>query len=117
MAIAPTVFIPLMLFAGFLLNEDNIPVWLIWVKYLSLFKWGFQILAINEFEGLTFECNADEITDNGDCPIPDGEKVLRNLDLDDYTIWQGFLGLCALFAAARFMGLVGLWLTAGRKKA
>jgi ABC-type multidrug transport system permease subunit len=34
-----------MLFAGFLINGDNIPVALGWIQYLSLFKYPFEGLG------------------------------------------------------------------------
>lgn len=41
MAIAPVVIVPLMVMAGFFVNQNNIPVYLIWIEYVSMFKYGF----------------------------------------------------------------------------
>ena len=60
MAMVPILFIPLMLFGGFFLNTNNIPVWIFWLKYFSLFKYGFEIAVLNEFKGLHFTCTASE---------------------------------------------------------
>jgi hypothetical protein len=32
------------------------------LKYFSLYKYGFQILARNEFDGLTFTCKSDDVS-------------------------------------------------------
>jgi hypothetical protein len=32
------------------------------LKYFSLYKYGYQILARNEFDGLTFTCHADDVS-------------------------------------------------------
>ena len=54
--LTPVLIIPFMLFAGFFVNQDNIPKWLIEFQYLSIFKYGYQALMLNEYEGLTLEC-------------------------------------------------------------
>ena len=36
LAVGPTIFIPLMNFGGFYQNAGSIPVWLDWMKYISL---------------------------------------------------------------------------------
>lgn len=51
--LTPVLIIPFMLFAGFFVNQDNIPVYLIEFQYLSIFKYGYQALFLNEFNGLT----------------------------------------------------------------
>lgn len=41
MALIPVVVIPLMVLAGFFISTDDIPDYLIWISYLSMFRWGF----------------------------------------------------------------------------
>ncbi|KAG0316959.1 hypothetical protein BGZ99_006571 [Dissophora globulifera] len=38
----------MLLFGGFLINADNIPAALTWIQYLSMFKYAFEALAVNE---------------------------------------------------------------------
>lgn len=54
--LTPVLIIPFMLFAGFFVNQENIPKWLIEFQYLSIFKYGYQALMLNEYTGLTLEC-------------------------------------------------------------
>lgn len=54
--LTPVLIIPFMLFAGFFVNQDNIPVWLIEFQYLSIFKYGYQALMLNEYQDLRLEC-------------------------------------------------------------
>ncbi|KAF9927373.1 hypothetical protein FBU30_003279 [Linnemannia zychae] len=42
------VMLFMMLFGGFLINSGQIPKALTWIQYLSMFKYGFEALAINE---------------------------------------------------------------------
>jgi hypothetical protein len=44
--LTPVLIIPFMLFAGFFVNQDNIPIWLIEFQYLSFFKYGYQALLL-----------------------------------------------------------------------
>jgi ATP-binding cassette subfamily G (WHITE) protein 1 len=44
--LTPVLIIPFMLFAGFFVNQDNIPIWLIEFQYLSFFKYGYQALML-----------------------------------------------------------------------
>ncbi|KAI8586885.1 hypothetical protein BDZ88DRAFT_267648 [Geranomyces variabilis] len=42
-----------MLFSGFLLNQDQIPAALRWIQYLSLFRFAYEALVVNDIAGLT----------------------------------------------------------------
>ena len=57
MAMIPVTIIPLMLFSGFYVNQSNIPFFLKPFEYISMFKYCFQVFAINEYNGLTIDCN------------------------------------------------------------
>lgn len=50
MAIAPLIFIPMMLFSGFYANAESIGAWISWVEWLSPFKHGLEALTYNQFE-------------------------------------------------------------------
>ncbi|KAF9582043.1 hypothetical protein BGW38_000738 [Lunasporangiospora selenospora] len=42
------VMLFMMLFGGFMINQGKIPAALTWIQYLSMFKYGFEALAVNE---------------------------------------------------------------------
>lgn len=46
LALVPVLVIPFLVFAGFFVNQDSIPVFFIEFEYLSVFKWVFQGTAI-----------------------------------------------------------------------
>lgn len=52
MTLTPVLIIPFMLFAGFFVNQANIPKFLIVFQYLSIFKYGYQALMENEYQDL-----------------------------------------------------------------
>merc|ERR1712224_843669 len=51
--LTPVLIIPFMLFAGFFVNQAQIPSFLIVFQYLSIFKYGYQALMLNEYQDLT----------------------------------------------------------------
>ena len=42
-----------LLFGGFLVNVQDIPIWLRWGRFLSVFYYAFEPLISNEVQGLT----------------------------------------------------------------
>ncbi len=46
------VFVMLIFFNGFLIPRESIPGYFIWIHYLSPFKYMFEALMLNEFDGL-----------------------------------------------------------------
>lgn len=54
------LIIPFMLFAGFFVNQDNIPWYLKEFQYLSIFKYGYQALFLNEYNDLQLPCMSAE---------------------------------------------------------
>jgi len=41
MALLPITIIPLMVLGGYFVNSNNIPKFLIWIEYISMFKYSF----------------------------------------------------------------------------
>jgi hypothetical protein len=113
------------LFSGFFVNSNGIPVWFDWIKYLSPMKYSYEALMKNEYSGLELTCEDGELVARPDCPpqkladgsvvmmqgrpmpgkcycpIEKGEQVLDRMSLSDSPlgIWHN------LFI------LVGLWVS------
>jgi len=80
--LTPVLIIPFMLFAGFFVSTDNIPIFLKPFEWISIFKYGYNALLLNQFEpyinanDTTFPCipaktcePLSQITDaNGNTP-------------------------------------------------
>jgi ABC-type multidrug transport system ATPase subunit/ABC-type multidrug transport system permease subunit len=47
--VTPLAFVPQILFAGFFIKMEQIPVFLRWLQYASGLKWGVNIVLVNEF--------------------------------------------------------------------
>jgi len=94
--LAPISLVLFMLFGGFLVNSDNIPIYYIWLKYLSFFKYVYESLMVNEFQGLPFTCDVT-------C-IPNGDVQLDVMGMKNVDIW---LNLAILVVMACWYRVVG----------
>ncbi|CEF97435.1 ABC-2 type transporter [Ostreococcus tauri] len=77
-AMGPAVMVLFIVFGGYYVNQDNVPIYFKWLNKCSLIKWAFQGLCVNEFQGLKFETKRpfDQKT---------GEDVLERLSFQDAT--------------------------------
>ena len=96
----------MLLFAGFLLNPSRLPAPIFWVQYLSLFKYAYEALAVNDVVGLTITA-----TISGSSFAIPGSIILTTFGLDQYAFWKdvyilsGILGglLLVMFVFIKFM--------------
>lgn len=96
--LTPVLIIPFMLFAGFFVNQKNIPVFLMGFQYLSIFKYGFQALVINEYTDLTLECEDPNKSFAQQC------HPLEEMDFPE-TMNQSILALVAMYVGCNFIAL------------
>ncbi|XP_023122123.2 broad substrate specificity ATP-binding cassette transporter ABCG2-like isoform X1 [Amphiprion ocellaris] len=82
----------MMIFAGLLVNLPSIVSWLAWLKYLSIPRYGYTALQINEFTGLNF---CEELNVTTHCT---GEEILKGqgVDSSSWDFWQNHLALCIM---------------------
>uniref|UniRef100_A0A8C5BDK7 Broad substrate specificity ATP-binding cassette transporter ABCG2 n=1 Tax=Gadus morhua TaxID=8049 RepID=A0A8C5BDK7_GADMO len=83
-------FVFMMIFTGLLVNLTSIPVWLAWLRYFSIPRYGLSALLVNEFRGLTF-CNSTA----SPAQICTGEAFLayQGVDASDWGLWQNHMAL------------------------
>ncbi|CAL8383919.1 unnamed protein product [Arctogadus glacialis] len=83
-------FVFMMIFTGLLVNLTSIPVWLAWLRYFSIPRYGLSALLVNEFRGLTF-CNSTASPGQ----ICTGEAFLeyQGVDASDWGLWQNHTAL------------------------
>jgi len=112
MAIFPVITTLLLLFSGFYVNASTIPNWLIWLYYLSLFKYGFEVLVINEFSNAVLTCLPSELVGPTlICPVTSGIQVLQTLSLQKTVLYLDVLVLVGLVFSYRILGYVTIrWL-------
>merc|ERR1712137_1367000 len=102
--VLPCLLLISLLFAGFYVHPDNIPVWVDWVKYISLFFYAYMAVMRNQFEDLDMYCKSDQfltqtasgVCPDGEavtvtertCPITNGDTIVNNVGADLLEIWQ-----------------------------
>ncbi|KAJ3694396.1 hypothetical protein LUZ60_009876 [Juncus effusus] len=87
MALGPSLMTIFIVFGGYYVNSENTPVIFRWIPRVSLIRWAFQGLCINEFKGLKFE-------QQHSYDLQTGEQVLERLSfggskIKDTIVAQG----------------------------
>ena len=80
------------LFGGFYITVDALPLVANLLPNFSLLRWALQLFSINEFKGMKFNCDA---TDPSRC-ILTGEEALEYMDFNGHTIEFPLFGLLML---------------------
>lgn len=91
--------IPFLMVSGFFVPEDNYAPYLIPFKYVSLFKWTYQILILNEFtNGTPLTCSNP----------PKACDVLKDLDFNETmaTAYAVASSVAVAFGIVSFLILV-----------
>eukprot|EP00246_Nothoceros_aenigmaticus_P002725 TRINITY_DN13580_c0_g1_i1.p1 TRINITY_DN13580_c0_g1~~TRINITY_DN13580_c0_g1_i1.p1 ORF type:complete len:250 (-),score=39.25 TRINITY_DN13580_c0_g1_i1:194-898(-) len=66
MAVGPSLMTVFIVFGGYYVNSENTPPIFRWIPQVSLIRWAFEGLCVNEFKGLTFEASKPLDLQNGD---------------------------------------------------
>ncbi|CAF0723213.1 unnamed protein product [Adineta steineri] len=90
--ISAMCFVLMMVFGGFLVEISSVVSFLSWIKWISIFRYSFNILNINEFSGLTL-CLKNN---TNICPI-NGTDIIHNVAHIEYEtqwdLWKNFVAL------------------------
>jgi ABC-type multidrug transport system ATPase subunit len=105
-AIAPLLVTILMLFGGLYINVENIPVYLIWIYWTSMFHFTYEAFILNEFSGQTFRCPAEPET----CVYPTGESVIESMSMTGRAsqIWIDIALLIGVNIAYKILAFLAL---------
>ncbi|CAI8604934.1 unnamed protein product [Vicia faba] len=79
MAVGPSLMTVFIVFGGYYVNPENTPIIFRWIPSVSLIRWAFQGLCINEFRGLQFDHQHS-------FDIQTGEQALERLSFGKSTI-------------------------------
>jgi len=101
--IAPMLFSIWLIYSGFLVLQSNIQVWLIWLNYISPYKYALQALFYNEFDGLKFECETATT-----CAYPNGNDYLKLYSMDSDTRLMDIAILILFLLFFRFLNYLCL---------
>ena len=93
--LAAMCFVLMMAFGGFLVELSSVIKFLLWIKWVSIFRYSYNIVNINEFIGLKL------CSENGTvgCSI-NGTDILRKVVHVEYEfewdLWKNFLALASM---------------------
>lgn len=96
----------MMLFSGFLIDLKSIILYLQWIKYISVFRYASNLLAINEFRNLTLCLSSDD-----DLCLFKGEDILSGRHISystNWDIWKNILALLGIIFTFFFMAYIQL---------
>lgn len=87
------------------LYSTGLPIVANWIPYMSIFRWGFEALTINEYQGLTFSCGGSTTG----C-LTTGEQVLQTLSFGGHTTSYPVFGLGMVLLAFLLGGYLMLYM-------
>ncbi|XP_045534775.1 ATP-binding cassette sub-family G member 1 isoform X1 [Papilio machaon] len=95
--LAPVMSVPFLLFSGFFVSFNAIPVYLRWITYLSYIRYGFEgtALATYSFNRTKLQCHQTY------CHFKDPNTTLEELDMLDADITLDIAALCLIFVILR----------------
>ncbi|KAL5716049.1 ABC transporter G member 10 [Ranunculus cassubicifolius] len=95
------------LFSGYFISKKNIPIYWIFMHYLSLFKYPFECFMINEYGGKNgrSKCVGSE---NGFCLLY-GDEFLRQQSLQDSQKWSNLGIMVGFVIGYRVLCFLILW--------
>lgn len=100
MALAPLFLMPMALFAGLLLDLNNIPSFLRWIDFVSIIKYAYQMLLINEYDGKEMSCTGYLF-----CRYPSGDAVIEYVGTESSQFTYNLWVMIFLIVAFRTMAL------------
>jgi hypothetical protein len=88
--VAPAFVILFLMFSGFLLNDESVPIYMAWLKHISFIRYTFQGLTVNEFAGAEFPEGCEIVTNDtalsGPPRCSTGDDVLEQLSFSEVEI-------------------------------
>ncbi|XP_077293281.1 ATP-binding cassette sub-family G member 4-like isoform X2 [Arctopsyche grandis] len=102
--LAPVMSVPFLLFSGFFVSFDAIPIYLRWITYLSYIRYGFEgtALATYSFGREKLKCFQTY------CHFKSPETTLEELDMLDASFELDIAALCVIFLVLRISAFLFL---------
>ncbi|XP_017798284.1 PREDICTED: ATP-binding cassette sub-family G member 4 [Habropoda laboriosa] len=95
--LAPVMSVPFLLFSGFFVSFDAIPVYLRWITYLSYIRYGFEGTALATYSFGRQKLKCFQIY----CHFKNPETTLEELDMLDADFTLDILALLLIFVILR----------------
>ncbi|CAN4103253.1 unnamed protein product [Withania somnifera] len=102
------------LFSGYFISKESIPMFWLFVHYLSLFKYPFGCFLINEYGGESGKLKCIQKVD-GVC-LMYGEELLTRYSLEESQKWFNIAIMLSFTFVYRFLCFLILWYRSSRNK-
>ncbi|KAH0651174.1 hypothetical protein KY285_032103 [Solanum tuberosum] len=102
------------LFSGYFISKESIPIFWLFVHYLSLFKYPFECFLINEYGGESGKLKCIQKVD-GVC-LMYGEQLLTRYGLEESQKWSNIAIMLSFIFCYRFLCFLILWYRSIRNK-
>jgi ABC-type multidrug transport system ATPase subunit/ABC-type multidrug transport system permease subunit len=103
LALLPMVLLPMIIFSGLVINNDSIPWYFAWIRYISPTQYGYTALMKNEFSGLVMEHNGEKVS---------GNAVLKQMGMNGgFSVWENIfilVGTYVVLFVASYLSLFAL---------
>uniref|UniRef100_A0A2P2I873 ATP-binding cassette sub-family G member 1-like n=1 Tax=Hirondellea gigas TaxID=1518452 RepID=A0A2P2I873_9CRUS len=98
--LGPSSIVPMLLFSGFFIQFNTIPVYMRWITYLSFVRYGFEgaLLSVYGFGRGDLECS------EAFCYLRSSSKILQTLNIEEENICLDVGMLLVYFFVVRIMG-------------
>ena len=93
-----------MLFSGFFIATNQVPVWLRWLRFISFIKYAFALAMQTEYQDRILDLSA---CTKSFCPS-DGNSVLSFYGVDELSYTANFLIFLALISGFRILAYIML---------
>ncbi|KAL1505859.1 hypothetical protein ABEB36_005321 [Hypothenemus hampei] len=102
--LAPVMSVPFLLFSGFFVSFDAIPIYLRWITYLSYIRYGFEgtALATYGFDRVKLKCFVSY------CHFKSPQITLEELDMVNSSYLIDVVALLAIFFVLRIAAFLFL---------
>lgn len=116
LVLSPIVVVIFILFGGFFINSENIPVYFSWFRYVSFFQYTSRILFRNEFVDAVYACDTNSTACGGMNGTHAGYNELVRLGIEDTVYWESYLILVAMIIIFRFLAFLAIYFTHVEKR-
>lgn len=119
-ALAPLLIVPMMMAAGLMANTDRLHPYWWWLEKISFVRYGFVLLAHNEFgANQTYTCDVAELGADfcsrqnlyGQAVLDNGLKFNTSHD----SVWAMWMSLAIMFVFTRILAVASLYRVAQTK--
>jgi hypothetical protein len=98
----PLVYLPQVIFSGYIIRTYQIPVFLRWIKYFCALKYAMNLVFMTEFRVTGPKCSSSAMATQH-C-----EQLFTEDEIDKNDFYSNIMGLVMLAVGFRILGMVVL---------